>query len=555
MTATDILLIAALTVFVVAWWVRGLRWRPQVLAGSASAALAAGAVGVWDDRWQDGVGVAVSVVFLLALAVATFWKWKTPRWRTPFVSGTLLTLLAALAVAAIYLFPVGRLPAPSGQHAVGVRSFELSDASRLGVFDAGDDEPRRLLVRVWYPAEPEAGAQPRPYFSDAEAAYTARSMGGLLGFGPMLTYLKHASTNSYEDAPLVSGAEKLPTIFYSHGYTSFLSQNTVLMEELASHGYVVYSVQHTYDSSATVFPDGSVAPIDPALVDEMRNSPQAQGKTPKSMVQGFTGRTFDDRLEGQMQFARESLDKDERIVAHSAPTWAADQLFVHDRLESGKVPDSVAEIVAACDLERTGEMGMSFGGATAAVVCLLDKRCVAGVNLDGGDFPFLPFNADLPVPFLMVHSDLGNLYRMFGTTPEDGQRSFNDFSYERFEHAGTRDGLYRAQIKDAAHLGLSDFSLFMRRPLRDGLLGSTPAEVLIGAQNDLVRGFFDRYLRGDASAFPGAAYAKYADWVVPYDNLGLREWWLAKPEEERAAIENRIEDLKGEMDWQELQRE
>ena len=134
------------------------------------------------------------------------------------------------------------------------------------------------------------------------------------------------------------------------------------------------------------------------------------------MVQGSTGATFDERLEGQLQFATESLEQAKRIVTLSATTWAADQMFVHDRLQSGDVPESVAPIVAASDLTRTGEMGMSFGGATAGVVCMLDKRCVAGVNLDGGDFPFLAFDADVPVPFLMIHSDFGNLYKTFGVT-------------------------------------------------------------------------------------------------------------------------------------------
>jgi predicted dienelactone hydrolase len=496
------------------------------------------------------VGVFAGMVFLLAVAIGAVRN--SERRSVRYVSGSLVAVLGALAIAAIYLFPVGKLPAPSGKYAVGVRTFELDDESRLGVFHAEADVPRRLLVRVWYPAEPAPGATPRRYFDEAELQSTARSMGEQLGFAPMLTYLKHVRTNAYEGAPLVAGAKQLPTIFYSHGYGSFLSQNSVLMEELASHGYVVYSVQHTYESSATVFPDGSVAPTDPALVEETRNSPEAKGDFSPAMVLGWTGATFDQRLEGQLQYAQESLERSERIVARSAPTWAADQMFVHDRLQRGEVPESVAPIAAASDLTRTGEMGMSFGGATAGVVCMLDKRCVAAVNLDGGDFPFLPFNADLPVPFLMVHSDF---YNAFGVTSLGGQRSFNDFSYESFARAGTRDDIYRAQVKRAGHLGLSDYTLFMRRPLRDALLGSTPTDVMIGAQNDLVRGFFDKHLRGAENDFPTAQYRKYAGWVVPYKNRGLRAWWLAKPEEERAAIEKRIDELKSKMNWQQLRRE
>ena len=553
MTAADILLIVAIGVFLLIWWIRRVPSRGKLLLLSAIAALAAGLWGVCDDRWQAGVGVFVSLVFLLALLIGKLWR--SSRSSLRYISGSLLTLFGALAIAAIVMFPVWRLPAPSGAHAVGVRTFELDDPSRLGVFHAKPDVPRRLLIRVWYPAEPDPSSTPRRYFSDAEAQTTARSMGELLGFPAFLTYLKHVGTNAHEDAPLLAGAKGLPTIFYSHGYSSFLAQNSALLEDLASHGYVVYSVQHTYDSSATVFPDGSVAVVDPALVEQARNPPEAKGEFPKAMVQGYTGATFDERLEGQLQSASDSLEDGERITTLSAPTWVADQMFVHDRLQSGDVPESVAQIAAASDLTRTGEMGMSFGGATAGAVCMLDKRCVAGVNLDGGDFHFLPFNADSPVPFLMIHSDLGGIYQALGVTAKDAERSFNDFSYESFERAGTRDDIYRAEVKRAAHLGLSDFTLFIRRPLRAPLLGSTPAAVMIGVQNDLARGFFDKHLRGAANDFPAAQYQKYANWLVPYENPGLREWWLAKPTEERAAIESRIEELKVKMNWERLRRQ
>ena len=110
-------------------------------------------------------------------------------------------------------------------------------------------------------------------------------------------------------------------------------------------------------------------------------------------------------------------------------------------------------------------------------------------------------------------------------------------------------------MKEAAHLGLSDFTLFMRRPLRNAILGSTPTDVMIGAQNDLVREFFDKHLRGVSDDFPAAQYKKYANWVVPYKNAGLREWWLAKPEEERAKLQSRIDDVKAKMNWRQLRRE
>ncbi|MBF3017754.1 hypothetical protein HKT32_30340, partial [Pseudomonas aeruginosa] len=233
-----------------------------------------------------------------------------------------------------------------------------------------------------------------------------------------------------------------------------------------------------------------------------------------------------------------------RAVNLSAPVWLADRLFVHDRLQAGEVPDRVADLVAASDFAHTGEMGMSFGGSTTGAVCMVDRRCAAAVNLDGGDFDFAPFDSDFPAPLLMLHADLGNFYRLFGIEPPARPRSFNDFSYERFEHAGQRQDIHRLVLRDSAHAGLTDNPLFIRRPLRDGLLGSAPTEVLIQAPNALVLGFFDHYLRGRANDFPQAQMARFPAWLTRYDNSAVRDWWLAKPEAQRLALRQRIDEMK-----------
>ena len=48
----------------------------------------------------------------------------------------------------------------------------------------------------------------------------------------------------------------LPLVVLSPGFTSPRSTLTALAEDLASHGYVVAGIEHTYESFATAFPDG-----------------------------------------------------------------------------------------------------------------------------------------------------------------------------------------------------------------------------------------------------------------------------------------------------------
>ncbi|MOA14868.1 hypothetical protein D3C78_1349960 [compost metagenome] len=144
----------------------------------------------------------------------------------------------------------------------------------------------------------------------------------------------------------------------------------------------------------------------------------------------------------------------------------------------------------------------------------------------------------------MFHADLRGFYRMLGVEPKGELRGSNDFSYERFEHAGQRDDIYRLVLRDALHAGFTDNALLARRPLRDLVAGTAPVEVLIGAPNAFVVGFFDRYLRGLDNGFPQAQYARYPGWVTRHDNRAVRDWWLAKPTAERAELEQRIAAMK-----------
>ena len=542
MTLTDILLIAALAVFVGAWWIRKTPARRIVLIASAAAAVVIGVAGYLDDRWQDAAGAFIGLVFLAGLGGVVLKNRITRTDRTggvPWFSGIFIAIGFAAVVFTILMFPVWPLPKPSGQYAVGVRTFELDDPSRKGVFAAKPDEPRRLLVRVWYPAGKTAGHQIAPYFTKAEADTTARSIGALIGFPPLFTYMRHAQTNSYIDAPLLPDASNLPTVIFSHGYTSYLSQNTSLMEDLASHGYVAFSIQHTYDSSDTVFPNGDVAPIDPKLFETMANE-----SSRPSQADAIGGDTLDKRLNANLDFQEFAVKNGDRIAVQSTKVWIADRIFLHDTLQNDP-PESIAQIAQAANLNAVGELGMSFGGAIAGELCLIDSRCAVGVNMDGGNFPYSATNANEPVPFLMFHSDTGLLYtELDRPVPATGARSFNEFSYERLATAGSRSDVYRIRLNQSRHLGISDSSWFVARPVAGPLFGTTPPDIMLGAQNEFIRGFLDKHLRGEANDFPTKQFAAYKDWVVNVPNADVSTWWNAKSEAERTALETRINAAK-----------
>lgn len=540
----DSLMMAALAIFIVAWWTPHLVARGVSLYVLTSLALAAGLAGLYVDRWQDALGAAVAFIFLISLFVTRSTRlMKSRKWRIAL--GSSACLLVAGAAIMIWMFPLSPLPRPSGPYPVGVRTFELSDKSRRGLLGAAPGAPRRLLVRVWYPAASVTSlTEARPYFTKIEAQTLARAMGMTVGFPPLLIHLRHVKTNSYEDAPLREQPERFPVIFYSHGYTLYLSQNTVLMEDLASHGYVVFAVQHSYDSAPTPFADGSVAPLDPGLAADAAHPQSAADR------EATSGHTIDARLLGALDAGSEAVRHQDRIAFRSPLTWVADRIFVHDQLQRAEVPPAIVSIAAASDLDHVGEMGMSFGGATAAAVCMVDKRCVAAANLDGRDAANLALDRQIPVPLLMLHSDMRAFTAKVDGVSSRNLRSFNELSYEPFATAGQRTDIVRVSMLGARHLGLSDLPLFVRWPLRNRLFGSAPTDALLGIQTSFVRGFFDRYLRHQENGFPKSQLSQWRNRVEAIDVSDVRRWWRSKPASERTSLEWRIALEQQKRGWQ-----
>ena len=61
-----------------------------------------------------------------------------------------------------------------------------------------------------------------------------------------------------------------PVVLYSPGPGGNRDSSTVLVEQLASRGYVVVTIDHTHDASQVEFPDGRVeVPAMPPLTPEV----------------------------------------------------------------------------------------------------------------------------------------------------------------------------------------------------------------------------------------------------------------------------------------------
>lgn len=258
--------------------------------------------------------------------------------------------LAAAVSSAVALFTIGIAPAnsapigvtvlpqPGGQSPVGTTTLHLVDDSRPDPFQAA--KPRELMVSVFYPAS-EVGKYPRAhYISNQLIPEVQKSLGielpGLL-------------TNSYTDAPVLGGAA-YPVVLYSPGGGVTRLLGNGLAEDLASRGYIVVSIDHTYEAPAVEFPGGRI----------VRAAGFPEGITPAVRQQFIDARLLDTRF---------VLDSLAQLAGGTNPDAE------HRALPAG--------LDRAIDLDHVGMVGHSSGGYTAVEAAHEDPRIDAAVDLDG----------------------------------------------------------------------------------------------------------------------------------------------------------------------------
>lgn len=236
------------------------------------------------------------------------------------------------------------LPAPTGRHPVGVDVLHLVDRDRPDPWVP--PAPRELMVSVWYPAAAARGD--RVLYATAEESRLLLSAYGVTGVPT--DALTQVGTHARVGAPQLPTRDRLPLVVLSPGFALPRWTLTALAEDLASRGYVVAGVDHTYEAVAVTFPDGRVAECV--------------------------------ACSGQW------------IGPEIAASRAVDISFVLDRLLADR------HYKRLIDPRRIAVAGHSMGGAAAATTMLADSRVDAGVNLDGSFQPGL--DQDLARPFLML---------------------------------------------------------------------------------------------------------------------------------------------------------
>jgi hypothetical protein len=163
------------------------------------------------------------------------------------IGGMLFAVVGALAVIWWRGVP---FPQTTGPFKVGRASFHLVDSSRKEIFSENPDDVRELMVTVHYPAEVSDGVHFSAYADPRLAAALAEAY----GVPRFLSGLMHC--HAVDGAPAAKKEGGFPVVIFSPGGDSHPLFYSAMLEELASQGFIVASVCHTYTTGVTVFPDG-----------------------------------------------------------------------------------------------------------------------------------------------------------------------------------------------------------------------------------------------------------------------------------------------------------
>lgn len=426
--------------------------------------------------------------------------------RRKLVIGTgvlLACLLVARVIISRIMFPMFEAPPPSGGHGVGIADLHLVDPARKETMTDDSDDRRELMVRVWYPARVPDGAEAEPFLREVEPLHQILARG--MPYLPtlMLNHLMRIRSHSYLDAPLAESRDRFPVLIFSHGNSFYASQNALLMEHLASHGYVVFSIEHPFQAAWVKFPDGRIA--------KYRNNWNVEGTMDPARLQQEEETFYRALYAADYDKYRESLT--ELIERNPGANkgvglWVDDTALLLDALATSSADRqaSMERFAGRLDLERVGVFGMSYGGAVAGEFCSQDARCKAGLNMDGLQYGAAGTSLQIPRPFMFLYADQRGLAatRIAGveaSTPTPFH--MNDFAWRQAQGVA-----YSLTIGGATHMSFSDFALTAAPLRKAGMLGSVDPEVMRELLNDTVLAFFNQTLKGTREPLLDGALVK-----------------------------------------------
>ncbi|ORL44929.1 carboxylic ester hydrolase [Zunongwangia atlantica 22II14-10F7] len=358
------------------------------------------------------------------------------------------------------LLPVFTLPAPTGKFKIGTKYIHIkTDRPELITQDQKDQ--RELMLKVWYPAQiTEEGLED---YLDKGSRLGFATKYGLPAWS--MNYLDFIKTHTYIQPAIAKG--KFPVLIFSHGHYSNAFGYYSLLEEIVSQGYIVININHTYESTGSIFPNGEIKLYNTTYDSLSNNSEQAE------MVWNATQQFQQaENTEEEYQAIKDILT--DYVAAKSIQRWSNDISSVIDHLENDKQLSFIATHMKKSGI---GVFGHSHGGAAAGQALLDDKRIEAAINIDGtqwGD---------------MINSTLNKAFASISSAWPEEHPNFNNQAFRNKSNAD----FYNIRINNTGHSNFMDIPLMVNVPAINEAGDMAPFKAY-EITNSLILKFFNKYL-------------------------------------------------------------
>jgi len=404
MLIPDLILLVVVLALAV-WRLIAPGWRPtlRMAAAGFGLSLAAAQWALCGFTWQS-----LPACLLLALsAVPPVRTHAVPRW----IGRIGLAGIAAACIGVWFLPAVPTLPPPDGRYAIATQVYRWTDPSRGEPHTTDPSDRRSVIAQAWYPttgSEHSGGGARAPYIDGIG------QMPDMVSVVPSFVLRRYGQIDTHAKAlaPLAPSGRPWPVVIFSPGYDAPRAIYTGLVTRLASRGFVVFVLDHPYESAVTQLPNGQVVGL-----QEIFPPDRTQFMPNQQVV-----RTADIRF----------------VIDQFARPGALSPLLRGGRIDASKV----------------AVIGHSFGGAVSAMAMSEDPRVVAAANIDGTPYGDLP-DRRLTRPFMLLQSDYAETHHSDLFINGNG----------KLLARSTAPG-YHFEIKNANHYSFTDVPFFFAPPGR-----------------------------------------------------------------------------------------
>lgn len=286
-------------------------------------------------------------------------------------------------------------------------------------------------------------------------------------------------------------ANKFPIVIFSHGAFGYYQSNTSTYMELASHGYVVISLDHPYHSFFTTDTNGKTITVNPEFMQQVMS------------ING-SGLPEDEIIRLSHSWLNIRVDDIGFVVDCIKDAKAADELNSAWFTADDSVKEEIGRIISITDTEKIGLMGHSLGGAASTTLGRTRDDIDAVINLDGtmlgeefsynnGEYEF--YDGVYPVPLLFIsneehHYDSQEVEALYVNNVVL-ENALNG-SYTYFEGSG--------------HMNFTDLPLFSPALASMLGIGDVDAEECIIQMNQIILDYYNCYLKGEGEAVINEKY-------------------------------------------------